>query len=89
MCGRGGFRRVAFAVARLPSIESARMAHDPARPEHAEPKVLCLTREVIKRANGVLKGMWNGEIRIIVQQGRICRVRRVQDFECEDTTIED
>lgn len=49
---------------------------------HVSP--LFLTREIIKRANGFLKGMRDGEIRIVVEGGKIRCVRRVQSYLIED-----
>jgi hypothetical protein len=49
---------------------------------HVSP--LFLTREIIKRANGFLKGMRDGEIRIVVANGRIRCVKRVQCYTIED-----
>ncbi|MEO6892231.1 MAG: hypothetical protein ABI324_24865 [Ktedonobacteraceae bacterium] len=62
---------------------------DPVDREHVERLPLCLTREIIKRANGILKGMQNGEIRILIRNGKFRKVQRVQDFDCDDLTIED
>lgn len=62
---------------------------DPVDREPPERRPLCLTREIIKRANGILKGMQNGEIRILVRNGRFRKVQRVQDFDCDDPTTED
>ncbi len=62
---------------------------DPVDREPVERIPLFLTREIIKRANGILKGMQNGEIRILIRNGKFRKVQRVQDFDCDDLTIED